>query len=678
MRVTSSAAWCSSGGRIVGRRRAEHRLARARRPDEEQVVRCRRRRPRGRGGRTRGRGHRARSSGFVVGRRRPAASGGAGAQSGHDSSPFRHARSSPSERAARTWTSLHERRPRPRSRAARRRPRVPARARASTSASVPGTGPHRAVEAELAEDGDAVERAGGELVGRRRAGRARPRARARSRVLRTPPGARLTVMRCWGHGHARRQQGGTHPLARLAHGGVGQPDDRVARADPDETWTSTVTGWPSTPTRVALRTAASTAHLLVRALRTGEAAPSGRHRDSRTRVRHSSDLACSRVHARPRVGTGRRRGHERGRQLEDRHEDTHGRAERHARPEGRRRDAHGHDVGRGRARSRWRSPTAPSTATTLTWKAALTQPMPITLEFTAKVDGDTISGNVKLGTFGDATFEGTARLTIGGTHRRRHGAVERDRGPRSAAASIRGSMTVDSSGRRTASWRRCRARARTRARRTRTTSASSWRGLQRGELHARPTLDHRTLRRYLAYLDTRGFARSSIARKAAALRSYLRFLQPPRRDRPRPRPRPPRAEGRRRACRASSAADEADDLLDGGSRPRSTPTGGRRRSTRSPSRSCCATSPCSRCSTAPGCASPSAAGCGIADCDLDRGLRHRARQGVQGPAGAARRAGRRRARAPGSRDGRAAARDAPTSPRRRRVPQPARSRAHAA
>jgi hypothetical protein len=43
----------------------------------------------------------------------------------------------------------------------------------------------------------------------------------------------------------------------------------------------------------------------------------------------------------------------------------------------------------------------------LTWKAALTQPMPINLEFAATVDGDKISGNVKLGTFGDATFEGT-------------------------------------------------------------------------------------------------------------------------------------------------------------------------------------------------------------------------------------------------------------------------------
>ena len=37
-------------------------------------------------------------------------------------------------------------------------------------------------------------------------------------------------------------------------------------------------------------------------------------------------------------------------------------------------------------------------------------------------------------------------------------------------------------------------------------------------------LDHRTLRRYLAFLNTRGFARRSAARKAAALRSYLRYL----------------------------------------------------------------------------------------------------------------------------------------------------------
>jgi integrase/recombinase XerC len=38
-------------------------------------------------------------------------------------------------------------------------------------------------------------------------------------------------------------------------------------------------------------------------------------------------------------------------------------------------------------------------------------------------------------------------------------------------------------------------------------------------------LDHKTLRRYLAYLDTRGFARRSIARKAAAVRALLAHLR---------------------------------------------------------------------------------------------------------------------------------------------------------
>ncbi len=36
-------------------------------------------------------------------------------------------------------------------------------------------------------------------------------------------------------------------------------------------------------------------------------------------------------------------------------------------------------------------------------------------------------------------------------------------------------------------------------------------------------VDHRRLRRYLAYLDTRGFSRASVARKAAAIRALCRF-----------------------------------------------------------------------------------------------------------------------------------------------------------
>jgi hypothetical protein len=43
----------------------------------------------------------------------------------------------------------------------------------------------------------------------------------------------------------------------------------------------------------------------------------------------------------------------------------------------------------------------------LSWKAQMTSPMPMTLEFTATVDGDKISGSVKLGAFGNASFSGT-------------------------------------------------------------------------------------------------------------------------------------------------------------------------------------------------------------------------------------------------------------------------------
>ena len=43
----------------------------------------------------------------------------------------------------------------------------------------------------------------------------------------------------------------------------------------------------------------------------------------------------------------------------------------------------------------------------LTWKANITSPMPMTLEFSATVDGDEISGSVKLGAFGTANFTGT-------------------------------------------------------------------------------------------------------------------------------------------------------------------------------------------------------------------------------------------------------------------------------
>jgi site-specific recombinase XerD len=50
----------------------------------------------------------------------------------------------------------------------------------------------------------------------------------------------------------------------------------------------------------------------------------------------------------------------------------------------------------------------------------------------------------------------------------------------------------------------------------------SW--CERGGCTDSSALDHRVLRRYLAYLNTRGFARPTIARKAASIRAFSRYL----------------------------------------------------------------------------------------------------------------------------------------------------------
>ena len=42
-----------------------------------------------------------------------------------------------------------------------------------------------------------------------------------------------------------------------------------------------------------------------------------------------------------------------------------------------------------------------------TWKADITDPMALTLEFSATFDGDSLSGSVKLGMFGNAPLSGT-------------------------------------------------------------------------------------------------------------------------------------------------------------------------------------------------------------------------------------------------------------------------------
>jgi hypothetical protein len=43
----------------------------------------------------------------------------------------------------------------------------------------------------------------------------------------------------------------------------------------------------------------------------------------------------------------------------------------------------------------------------IAWKVSITDPMPMTLEFTGAVTGDEISGRVTLGAFGSSTFTGT-------------------------------------------------------------------------------------------------------------------------------------------------------------------------------------------------------------------------------------------------------------------------------
>jgi site-specific recombinase XerD len=48
---------------------------------------------------------------------------------------------------------------------------------------------------------------------------------------------------------------------------------------------------------------------------------------------------------------------------------------------------------------------------------------------------------------------------------------------------------------------------------------------ERGGCKRAPDLDHRTLRRYFSYLQTRGFSKASISRKGASVHAYVRFLR---------------------------------------------------------------------------------------------------------------------------------------------------------
>jgi hypothetical protein len=43
----------------------------------------------------------------------------------------------------------------------------------------------------------------------------------------------------------------------------------------------------------------------------------------------------------------------------------------------------------------------------ISWKVSITDPMPMTLEFTGTLNEDEIAGTVKLGEFGNSSFSGT-------------------------------------------------------------------------------------------------------------------------------------------------------------------------------------------------------------------------------------------------------------------------------
>ncbi len=94
---------------------------------------------------------------------------------------------------------------------------------------------------------------------------------------------------------------------------------------------------------------------------------------------------------------------------------------------------------------------------------------------------------------------------------------------------------------------------------------AEWAG--RGGVADPARVDRILLRRYLAYLATRRYARASVARKAAALRRLLLVVPPPGAHRGRSRPRSVCAADRAGGCPACSRHRELDRLLDPDTRP---------------------------------------------------------------------------------------------------------------
>src|ERR1035437_3362388 len=94
----------------------------------------------------------------------------------------------------------------------------------------------------------------------------------------------------------------------------------------------------------------------------------------------------------------------RGRKLEHHHEHADGRAQGDADPEECRWGADG-DAGRRGNSTEIFEGTA--SGDDVAWKVSITNPMPLTLAFTGKVSGDSISGEMGIGPMGSFPFKGT-------------------------------------------------------------------------------------------------------------------------------------------------------------------------------------------------------------------------------------------------------------------------------
>ena len=216
-RVASRASSPSSVGKQAGQPPGQHRLARAGRPDEKQVVTAGGRDLEGEAGQRAGRARRRDRAPPRAGSGRSAAATRATAAapiSASNSSASVGTRRAP---CAATTNAA--------SRCGGRRHDDCTQSRASTSDSDAGNRRIGAVEAELADERQRLRPL---RRGPIPSATSSPTAMARSRpapTLRTPDGARLTVIRLFGQPMPRSRQRGAHPVARLTARGVGQADD---------------------------------------------------------------------------------------------------------------------------------------------------------------------------------------------------------------------------------------------------------------------------------------------------------------------------------------------------------------------------------------------------------------------------------------------------------------------